>query len=193
MEEDSKTLPSWTRSATRGLLGIVGLGNGEPAQQPTGGDGFFNVAGCCASPRSKKRDMTDFLKSGDGSVRIVPPVLDTFLDARRRWSADEAAACCTEDVSMKGPMGEFAGLAKVKEKALGLPSLPPDNMLMLLQYIPEQSTPGKAVYAREYKVSLGQQLVPLRQEFTVVGAGTSDAKICVIIFKRLSRTPFTPE
>ena len=191
MEESPRaaTRETWAKSATQRLISLVGLGNEQ--QQPTGGGSFFDAT-CCVSNRSKSKDTTgNILKTGEGIVRVVPPILEAFLDARRRGSAEEAAACCTDDVTMIGPMGEFAGLAKVKEKALGLPSLPPDNMLMLLQYIPEQSAAGKAVYAREYKVSLGQQLVPLRQEFTVVNAGTSDAKISVIVFKRLSRTPFT--
>ena len=98
------------------------------------------------------------------NAAAVPKVLEDFLEARRVGNVDAAAVCCTEDMTMRGPMGEFAGLEVVRTKAFSKPSQPLGKTLMLLQYIPNLSTANEAVYAREFEAQIGYAQVPLRQE-----------------------------
>ena len=94
----------------------------------------------------------------------MPKVLEDFLSARQVGNVEGAAACCTEDMTMKGPMGEFSGLEIVMTKAFSKPSQPLGKTLMLLQYQPSLSTATEAVYAREFEAQIGYAQVPLRQE-----------------------------
>ena len=117
---------------------------------------------CCGVAAQSKSVTTDpgFLKKS----ATVPKVLEDFLEARRVGDVDAAAVCCTEDMTMRGPMGEFAGLEIVKTKAFSKPSQPLGKMLMLLQYQASLSTATDAVYAREFEAQIGYAQVPLRQE-----------------------------
>ena len=82
-------------------------------------------------------------------------------------------------------MGEFRGLEMVREKAFSKPSQPLGRVLMNVTYQPELSTLTAAVYAREFEAQIGEEQVPLRQEFTVVHAGTKDAKVAMVEFVRM--------
>ena len=129
---------------------------------------FFGLVGrdaCCGVVGKGKSTTTDpgFMQK----AATVPKVLEDFLEARRVGNVEEAAECCTEDMTMRGPMGEFAGLEIVKAKAFSKPSQPLGKMLMLLQYQPHVSTATEAVYAREFEAQIGYAQVPLRQEVRV--------------------------
>lgn len=168
---------------------------------------------CCGVRPANKTVTTDpaFLAPHTGNV---PKVLDRFLEARRIGDVDGAAACCTDDMTMKGPMGEFAGLEIVRTKAFSKQSQPMGKILMLLQYQPQLSTPTEAVYAREYEAQIGYAQVPLRQEvcaararhsspgrrtlahraagerscrrqFTVLNPGTESERVCLVVFSKL--------
>ena len=117
---------------------------------------------CCGVGSTAKSATTDpaFLKKS----AAVPKVLEDFLEARRVGNVDAAAACCTDDMTMRGPMGEFSGLDIVRSKAFSKPSQPLGKTLMLLQYVPHLSKPNEAVYAREFEAQIGYAQVPLRQE-----------------------------
>lgn len=117
---------------------------------------------CCGVGSQAKTATTDpaFLRK----TASVPKVLEDFLEARRVGNVDDAAACCTEDMTMRGPMGEFAGLEIVRAKAFSKPSQPLGKTLMLLQYQPNLSKGNEALYAREFEAQIGYAQVPLRQE-----------------------------
>ena len=103
------------------------------------------------------------------TAAAVPKVLELFLEARRVGNVEGASVCCTEDMTMRGPMGEFAGLSVVRQKAFGKPSQPLGRTLMLLQYQPQLSSTLEAVYAREFEAMIGYAQVPLRQEVSQRG------------------------
>ena len=131
---------------------------------------------CCASPRGGGTNDPAFLHKS----AAVPPVLERFLEARRVGNVEEAALCCTEDMTMRGPMGEFAGIDVVRAKAFSKPSQPLGKMLMLLQYQPHLSTSTEAVYAREFEAQIGYAQVPLRQEVraaTSISAPTAQPRL----------------
>ena len=121
---------------------------------------------CCGNRPGGPSATTDpaFLRT----AAAVPKVLEQFLEARRVGNIEGASACCTDDMTMRGPMGEFSGLVVVRTKAFGKPSQPLGRTLMLLQYQPQLSSAAEAVYAREFEAMIGYAQVPLRQE---VGQG----------------------
>ena len=102
--------------------------------------------------------------NGNVANLAVPKVLEDFLEARRSGDISGAVKCCTQDMTMRGPMGEFAGIESVSTKAFSKPSQPLGKMLMLLQYQPHLSSPAEAVFAREFEAQIGYAQVPLRQE-----------------------------
>ena len=102
--------------------------------------------------------------NGNVTNLAVPKVLEDFLEARRSGDISGAVKCCTQDMTMRGPMGEFAGIESVSTKAFSKPSQPLGKMLMLLQYQPHLSSPAEAVFAREFEAQIGYAQVPLRQE-----------------------------
>jgi ketosteroid isomerase-like protein len=59
----------------------------------------------------------------------VPAVLEDFLEARRVGDVEAAAACCTEGIIMRGPLGQFKGIDSVSEKAFTKPSQPLGRVL----------------------------------------------------------------
>jgi len=143
-------------------------------------DGVFSC--CTTAARGKSMTNEPFLQKN----AAVPKVLEDFLEARRVGNVEDAAMCCTEDMTMRGPMGEFNGIDNVKAKAFTKPSQPLGKTLMLLQYQPELSTATEAVYAREFEAQIGYAQVPLRQEFSVRYAGTDEAKVSLVVFSKLA-------
>ena len=144
-------------------------------------DSMTGMLGCCTAARPRNADGDRFGMGGGFSDRErVPEVLEQFLAVRQKGDAEAAASFCTDDVVMKGPMGKFEGLRAVKEKAFSLAAHPPKRVFMLMQYQPHKSTPVNAVYAREFEVNIGNDTVPLRQEFIVRGG-----KVALIEFSRL--------
>lgn len=133
---------------------------------------------CCATNRDPKAGMTSFERER------VPSALVEFLKARESGSAESAAAFCTDNVEMKGPKGSFAGLEEVKAKAFSLKSQAPTSYRMLLQYVPEGSTPVDALYAREFDLAIGSSVVPVRQNFILTDLHKTP-KIKFIEFLRL--------
>ena len=115
----------------------------------------------------------------------IPRVLTAYIDARADGNADMAANCCSDGVIMRGPMGEFSGLESVKERAFSRKSQPISRELTKLEYQPQLSTPGAAVYAREFEATIGEKQVPLRQEFTVENPESYHAKVSLVVFSKL--------
>ena len=143
---------------------------------------------CCA-PRTKDGAITDRTSNG-GYIGVrsngdVPPVLHEFLEARRVGDAAGAAACCSQDMVMRGPMGEFRGLTEVRDRAFSKPSQQLGKILLTLSYQPDLSTLTTAVYAREFEAQIGPEQVPLRQEFSVASPGTADAKVSMVEFSKI--------
>ena len=101
------------------------------AESLVGRDVCCGVAG---NAQSKTNDPS-FLR---GKSAAVPKVLSDFLEARRVGNVDGATICCTADMTMRGPMGEFTGLDVVKAKAFSKPSQPLGKTLMLLQHQPSE-------------------------------------------------------
>lgn len=134
----------------------------------------MSTAGACCTARKGE------------DVREIPLVLQHFLQARAMGDADTSANCCAESITMRGPMGEFSGLAAVKERAFGRRSEPITRELSPLQYEPHLSTPIRAVYAREFEATIGGRAVPLRQEFTVADPTSPVARITLVSFSKLS-------
>ena len=152
--------------------------------------------------------------NGNVANLAVPKVLEDFLEARRSGDISGAVKCCTQDMTMRGPMGEFAGIESVSTKAFSKPSQPLGKMLMLLQYQPHLSSPAEAVFAREFEAQIGYAQVPLRQEvrrhtfsvlrsetfaltlsvlccvlrtqFTVRFPNTPEARVCLVVFSKLT-------
>ena len=133
-------------------------------------------AACCA-PRAR---------GPEGDPRQIPQVLQHFLQARAMGDAQTSANCCADNITMRGPMGEFSGLAAVKERAFGRRSEPITRELLPLQYEPHLSTPLRAVYAREFEATIGGRPVPLRQEFTVADPTSPVARITLVSFSKLA-------
>ena len=148
------------------------MGNGESMPQ---------MDLCCGVTPNGRHDKGDptFMRE---KTSAIPTILDQFLEARRLGNVDAAASCCTEDVTMRGPMGEFAGLDIVKAKAFSKPSQPLGKTLMLLQYQPTLSNSVEAVFAREFEAQIGYAQVPLRQEVSSLAQGIE----CPMIDIRLS-------
>lgn len=150
---------------------------------------------CCAFVDSASFDQTlkgnirgpspAVIPDERGHHTEIPQVLLDFLEAREIGNVEDAVACCTTAIMMKGPMGSFTGIQTVKSRAFAKPSQPLGKILMTLQYQPMLSSPEVAMYAREFEAHIGYSTVPLRQEFGVVNSGTSDAKVCLVVFKKL--------
>ena len=136
----------------------------------------MSTAACCA-PRLGGHDKAD--------ARQVPQVLQHFLQARAMGDAQTSANCCADNITMRGPTGEFSGLAAVKERAFGRRSEPITRELTPLQHEPHLSTPQRAVYAREFEATIGGRPVPLRQEFTVADPTSPVARITLVVFSKL--------
>ena len=142
------------------------------------------------TPRIPKEALPSFTQmraSTDEEPSAVPPVLLKFLDARQAGDPDLAAAVCTDDVMMSGPLGVFTGIEQVKYHAFSVPAQPPAQVLLALQKQPQLSSPTEAVYAREYEVAVGEESVVLRQEFVLRRDPTSgqEGLLCQIRFHRL--------
>lgn len=116
---------------------------------------------------------------------VPPPALLAFLKARSEGHAQAAADLCSPDVIMRGPMGEFRGIEAVRVRAFQKKSQTIKRELTPLQYIPEKSAPGEAVYAREFEAQIADRSVSLRQEFTVVNPESHAARICLVVFEKL--------
>ena len=54
----------------------------------------------------------------------VPQVLLDYLAARVDGDVNGAVACCSENIILRGPMGQFVGIDAVKAKAFNKPSQP---------------------------------------------------------------------
>lgn len=90
-------------------------------------------SGCCGLAKSEdERDVPILRRHGmatSGYVDYnVPPVLSEFLAARQEGDVERAVACCTDDMIMRGPMGQFVGIEAVKAKAFNKPSQPLGNV-----------------------------------------------------------------
>ena len=138
---------------------------------------------CCGITPQKPVTNPNFARRGPIPV---PPILEAFLEARRLGNVQAAVDCCSADITMRGPMGEFAGIDVVKTKAFSKPSQPLGKMLMQLQYQPHLSSVHEAVFAREFEAQIGYAQVPLRQEFTVRNPEKANARVCLVVFSKLN-------
>ena len=93
----------------------------------------FGAAFCC----NQRRNVANIIGGGDDVQKKIPPVLQCFLKARDEGDADLSASCCSQDIRMRGPMGEFSGLEAVKERAFGKKSQPVSRELMPLSCQPQ--------------------------------------------------------
>ena len=149
---------------------------------------------CCGPRGGGSRDKAEraFTPTPTGSDVFkvkdaeVPDVLKDFLVARAHGDAASAASCCSKDMTMAGPKGEFKGLDAVRERAFSKPSQPVEKVILPLQHLPDLSTTEYATYVREFEAQIGPDLVmPLRQEFQVTAPGTLGAKVSRVHFKPL--------
>jgi len=150
--------------------------------------------GCCGVTKTKNNEEPDVSTFRDAisTEYEVPQVLLDYLAAREEGDLNGAVACCSENVILRGPMGQFVGIDAVKAKAFNKPSQPLGRILNKLSYLPELSDSKEAVFAREFEAQIGYSNVPLRQEFHVVDHGTPRAKVSLVVFSKLvdrSRSP----
>ena len=110
---------------------------------------------CCA-PSSHKVEQPNFTRGGAGAPLPVPvpPILEAFLEARRLGDVQSACDCCSDDITLRGPMGEFVGIEAVKTKAFNKASQPPVKTLMPLLFQPHLSSPNESVFAREFEAQV---------------------------------------
>lgn len=145
--------------------------------------GFF----CCGLNNKPKHDIYTNPSFARPAVITPPSILETFLEARASGDVQSACDCCSDDITMRGPMGEFVGVEAVKTKAFGKPSQQAARILMPLQYQPHLSSETEALFAREFEAQIGYTLVPLRQEFTVRNPDKPFARVCLVTFSKMQQ------
>ena len=141
---------------------------------------------CCGMSPSKSHDSgVRFTRPSDVSP---PPILVKFLEARAKGDLAASAAACTEDVVLRGPLGEFSGLDIVKDRVFTKPAQPSVKSIMALRHQPQMSSPSEIVFAREFEVQMGPDVkarVGLRQEFTIRHADSADPRISLVRYLKL--------
>ena len=155
---------------------------------------LFEEVACCG-PRGKGDEGLRLSDDAPANHNFatqdvpVPQVLLDFIAAREAGNVDKAAECCSADMAMVGPKGEFRGIEMVRERIFNKPSHPIGKVLQRIRYQSALSTSRTAVYAREFETQVGRKVsMALRQEFTVCDPGTDNASICRVEFKQLGTT-----